>query len=394
MNINEIYTKEEFLKCAEESGWESEVEQQFFGRLYDYLETISDENDPLEINVFFTSLEAYKKENSNDRKEVIDRINGIINNDKYNVPEELIASFRENIESVKMEESKDKKSGKDLDEDSDDDSDYDEDENENENENEIRFNHNRDNEGEDDEYASYSDEELEEVRKNILYTREKTKQELENEAEYKRLLDKKKTMGALGGDEEEHLEILSKEINVVHNYKLGSKCEFTQEVSLPEFIENAKNNGWLTPADKNAIRKLYILAENINHPDLDDLLVKINSDNFALNAIEKMRFKNNYLKPVLMNMHLSDRIIKSTLCYAILDSVEYVDQDTINALYENEFEEKRPKTKAEFLTESLKQNAKPGEVFLSDYTTKTFVEKAKEFGWGTWCDLRTSSNTE
>ena len=383
MNINEIYTKEEFLKCAEESGWESDVEQQFFGRLYDYLETISDENDPLEINMFFTTLESYRKDNSNDRKEVIDRINGIINNDKYIVPEELIDSFRENIESVEMEESKDKKSGDDLEEDSDDDSDYDEDENENE----IRFNHNR-GRREDDEYASYSDEDIEEVRKNILYTREKTKQELDNEAEYKRLLDKKKTMGVLGGDEEEFFEILSKEINVVHNYKLGSKCEFTQEVSLPEFIENAKSNGWLTPADKNAIRKLYILAENINHPDLDDLLVKINSDNFALNAIEKMRFKNNYLKPLLMDMLTSDRIIKSTLCYAILDSVEYVDQDTINALYEDEFDEKRPKTKAEFLTESLKKNAKPGEVFLSDYTTKTFVEKAKEFGWGAWCDLR------
>ena len=350
------YTKEDFLEYVEEYHWNTQGEKEFFSSFYDFVEKLED--DPLEFEDFFVNFTSYDGMNPVDRRSIIREIDAVFKDERYAVPQELKDSFQKNVVSRDIEKEladiKAKEDAGKLDEVVEDEA------------------------KEDDEYYLADPDVVAEVAKGI---KEQKPQNDKNRKEFEEL-QTKKDLGILYGDEE---DIYKNLLNMGYGndneiYKVGQKGRLARKVDLKTFMMQAKKNGWLDKTDKENVRKLYLLSEKVGYGELNDIVNSIYTDNLALNSNEKMRYIEGNIKPVLMDM-VRSKVITSSLMYGILDNFEYSEQEDIDELYEREFGEKRPKTKAEEEFEKTKAAAEPGTIFIQDYTLNDYIEKARELGW-------------
>jgi hypothetical protein len=364
MPATDTFERGYFVDLAYDRGFESKEEMEFMGDLYDYLLTLGD-NDPYELNEFLGEIESMDFKYEEDLKTFVEKVDQVMSDSDCNFPEELKEKCKKILlpkyRSIVLKEK-------------------------NEENNVILPDEDEDERGDE---VIVRDEETEYfVAKNVATEKKKTDRELEIEARAEELRGEP----ALGDDKKTELQQIESELEGYKErrgeYQLNTKSEFAKKTDLNTFIKNARKNGWVAPGDQEALIKLYMISERVNYKELNDDLERINSDNFALNAIEKMRFKERILKQTLLEMYRKQKSLTSTLVFNILDGIEYISQEEIDARYEEIFDTERPKTKKEIEFEKSKANYPEGTLFAADYDRETFLSIAEKNGWCEWCDDR------
>ena len=101
---NDTYTREAYVEKCAEMHWDSPEEREFFGKLYDYLQTLGTdkESDPMELDVTAVSMEAYDGRKKKDRDAVIENFRKAFAHPAYKIPQDLRDSF-EKMASRKVE---------------------------------------------------------------------------------------------------------------------------------------------------------------------------------------------------------------------------------------------------------------------------------------------------
>jgi len=410
--LSEEMTKKEFLDRLAENNWNRPGDRAFFRKFYDYMKGFGDREDPLEVDTMWAPYTLFDLEGDkpNARESFEGLIREMISNPVYDVPEDLKESFENNLI--------DGNPG--LDE-PDEEDEIDGPENENENDGPEDDNENDGpeedeagpEEGNDAPEENAGDAQVEEndapqrddVDKLLIlladkespsgqllqYTDEIIEQEKEVNAERIRALNEADRQREAAreanilhdqeGDLREHIEGQRAD-RIRMDVRRGEKSEFTQKVSLKEFVTKARENGWTSMDDLSVFVALYRYADIVNDPVLDRLFEQITSQDAGLNELSRMDFIDNSVKPVLvhlehaglMSYNLGDRLEKD---------LTYKDQADIDLSYRNQFGVDRPQSSYEKRLVDAQTAAKknPDDKIIADYDRAGFIQRMEENGW-------------
>lgn len=378
-----IYTAsievEDFLNELEGKGWKTQGQKDFFRALFEYVDGLEEGQDPDDLESDLMSMTTYNANNPKEFKDALIRVEEMLKNPNYKVPEEIKEGFAigildpnynrhgkkkgENIEDgdeIGAEE-------KHVDEKLEDENLVNEIQNKGPSAEQIRRERiKRDNS---------IDRELEEdIIKNINSYKAKYAED------DKKVEDERNALRA--GEER---ELYDKARNKRRgDFKLGQQSLFTKNYTMGEFIEKARENGWNKEDDLNAFKILYKVAENAYYGDLSDILETIATKDKGLNENERMRVISS-IDDLARNLY-DRRVISSTIRYKITDKLIFWPQNEIDDAYREVFNKDRPKTLEEKNIEEKRKDLKPGELYIYDFTEEEFLKKAAENGWATDVD--------